>query len=172
MSPVKLPPARKNTMLHAQTPLPDPGAPAPDLAGAVGGFLDLIPAPVLFLAAIVTAVAVLGALARRRPGPKDPTRIFSANQRREGFDRAGGRCELGGMFRRCSRPAHHGDHWYPWSRGGSSSMANFVAACVKCNLSKGARVPGAWETMRLEARRRKYFPAGLSPKAGERFTQR
>lgn len=152
--------------------MPDPGSFTFDIQGVLHGVLDAVPAPVLFIAAILVAFGILSALSRRRPGPKDPTRLFSASQRREGFDRAGGQCELGTMFRRCRRPAHHGDHWYPWSKGGSTSMANFVAACVKCNLSKGAKVPGAWETMRLESRRRKYFAAGLNTKAGERFSQR
>lgn len=28
------------------------------------------------------------------------------------------------------RPAEHGAHFYPWSKGGSSSLQNFVAACA------------------------------------------
>lgn len=143
-----------------------------DVPGILGDLLDAVPAPVIFLACLFAGFAVLGAVSRGRPGPKDPTRLFSASQRREGFDRAGGQCELGTFFRRCRRPALHGDHWYPWSKGGSTSMANFVAACRKCNLSKGSKVPGSWETMLLESRRRKYFPAGVSTKAGERFSQR
>jgi 5-methylcytosine-specific restriction endonuclease McrA len=41
----------------------------------------------------------------------------------------------------CSRPAEHGDHFYPWSEGGSTSLQNFVAACARCNRTKGARIP-------------------------------
>lgn len=141
--------------------------------GLLAGMFEAAPVP--FAAAGILLLLVIlakAAAALKAAGPKDPTRLFSANQRREGFDRAGGRCELeGSLFSRCRRPAHHGDHWFPWSRGGSTSMANFVAACVKCNLSKGAKVPGSWQTMRLESRRRKYFAPGLNAKAGERFRQ-
>ena len=51
-------------------------------------------------------------------------------------------------------------------------MANFTAACVRCNTSKGAKLPGFFSTIRMEARRRKYFPAGIPVKAGQRFAQR
>ena len=51
----------------------------------------------------------------------------------EGMARAAGQCEMeAGFGRRCSRAAEHGDHLYPWSKGGSTSLQNFVAAsCVK-----------------------------------------
>lgn len=156
-----------------------------DIPGILSGALESAPemlagmfaaAPVPFVvaaAALLLGILVKAAAAMRPAGPKDPSRLFSANQRKEGFDRAGGRCELEGrFFSRCRRPAHHGDHWFPWSRGGATSMTNFVAACVKCNLAKGAKVPGAWETMRMESRRRKYFAQGLNTKAGEHFKQR
>ena len=108
-----------------------------------------------------------------RAAPKDPTRMFTPNQRLEGFARAGGRCEFEAwMFIRCHKDAHHGDHHYPWSKGGATSMANFTAACVRCNTSKGAKLPGFFSTIRMEARRRKYFPAGIPVKAGQRFAQR
>ncbi|HEX2248348.1 MAG TPA: HNH endonuclease signature motif containing protein [Arthrobacter sp.] len=56
------------------------------------------------------------------------------------WPRAGGVCELeGGFRRRCSRPAEHGDHFHPWSRGGATSLQNFVAACARCDRTKGGR---------------------------------
>ena len=62
------------------------------------------------------------------------------------------------FFSRCNGAAAHGDHWFPWSKGGPTSMENFVAACVTCNTRKGAKVPTYWQTQRLVYRRRKYFP--------------
>ncbi|WP_254678877.1 HNH endonuclease signature motif containing protein [Arthrobacter sp. 24S4-2] len=60
----------------------------------------------------------------------------------------------GGFRRRCSRPAEHGDHFHPWSKGGSTSLQNFVAACSRCNRTKGARIPSPGQQERLERRRR------------------
>lgn len=125
------------------------------------------------LAAVLALALLLKLAVSGRAAPKDPTRMFSQAQRLEGFARAGGICELdGAWFIRCRKPAHHGDHWYPWSKGGATSMTNFVAACVRCNTSKGAKLPGFFATQRIEARRRRYFAAGVPTKAGQKFTQR
>ncbi|WP_307026018.1 HNH endonuclease [Arthrobacter globiformis] len=76
--------------------------------------------------------------------------------------RAGSQCEMeAGLRRRCAKPAEHGDHFYPWSKGGSTSLQNFVAACSKCNRAQGARVPSPGHQRRIERRRREY----LRPKA-------
>lgn len=131
------------------------------------------PLPFVVIAGFIVLVYVSRAIARNRPVPTDPSRLFSAVQKTEGFSRAGGRCEMDGiLFLRCKAKAHHGDHHFPWSKGGSTSMTNFVAACARHNTSKGAKIPTAWATMRMEARRRKYFPQGVNVKAGERFAQR
>ncbi len=122
---------------------------------------------------VVAVILVVRAIARTRPVPTDPTRLFSAVQRSEGFARAGGRCEFDKFWLvRCKRPAQHGDHHYPWSRGGATTMGNFTAACSRCNTSKGAKIPTNFSTMRLESRRRKYFPVGIMVTAGERFANR
>lgn len=131
------------------------------------------PTLLMVAGAFLVLVTLIRIVARSRPAPKDPSRLFSASQRAEGFARAGGRCEMEGWgFTRCKRPASHGDHHFPWSRGGSTSMGNFVAACAQCNTSKGARVPGFFTTLRMQARRRRYFPPGSIVAAGERFVQR
>ncbi|MET4144041.1 HNH endonuclease [Arthrobacter sp. UYCo732] len=131
------------------------------------------PVPFLVIGGFIVLAYVGRTIARNRPLPTDPSRLFSAIQKNEGFGRAGGRCEMDGVFfMRCKAKAHHGDHHYPWSKGGSTSMANFVAACARHNTSKGAKIPTAWATMRMEARRRKYFPQGVNVKAGERFAHR
>lgn len=51
--------------------------------------------------------------------------------------RATGKCETeAGFVRRCSRPAEHGGHFCPLSRGRSTNSQNFVAACARCNRTK------------------------------------
>ena len=120
------------------------------------------------LAAVVLAItaAVLTARDVRR---RDPVRRFSRQQRREGMARAGGRCELeAGFGRRCARPAEHGDHFYPWSKGGSTSLQNFVAACARCNRAKRAAIPSPGLQQRLERRRQDYAAPGASVSVGER----
>ena len=46
-----------------------------------------------------------------------------------------------GLGRRRARPAEHGDRFFPWSKGGSPTLQNFVTACARCNRTKGARIP-------------------------------
>ncbi len=41
----------------------------------------------------------------------------------------------------CAAPAESIDHVVPRSRGGSHTWDNVVAACRRCNLRKGARLP-------------------------------
>jgi 5-methylcytosine-specific restriction endonuclease McrA len=83
--------------------------------------------------------------------------------------RAGGQCEMeAGLGRRCSRPAEHGDHFFPWSKGGSTTLQNFVAACARCNRTKGARIPSPGQQARMERRRREYAAPAGSVSVGER----
>lgn len=113
-------------------------------------------APGVVLVALgITAGIITSRDVRRR----DPVRRFTKQRRREGMARADGQCELGVGSRRCSRPAEHGDHFYPWSKGGSTSLQNFVAACSRCNRSKAARIPSPSAQLRIERRR---LSAGLS----------
>ena len=111
---------------------------------------------------------------RKHPNvAKDPVRMFTSEERAEGFGRTGGRCEFDGwLFKlnRCHRPAAHGDHWQPWARGGATTMDNFVSACVRCNTSKGAKIPTWGQTVRVAWRRRFYFPKGSQRRPGETFT--
>ncbi|MFJ6280046.1 HNH endonuclease [Arthrobacter subterraneus] len=103
----------------------------------------------LLLTLGITAGFITARDARRR----DPLRRFTKQQRREGMARAGGQCELGVGARRCSRAAEHGDHFYPWSKGGTTSLQNFVAACSRCNRTKSARIPSPTLQKRIERRR-------------------
>lgn len=107
-----------------------------------------VPALVLFGLGITAAIITSRDVRRR-----DPVRRFTRQQRREGMARAGGQCELGVGPLRCSRPAEHGDHFYPWSKGGSTTLQNFVAACSRCNHSKGARIPSPGAQRRIQRRR-------------------
>ncbi|WP_081801696.1 HNH endonuclease [Arthrobacter sp. 9MFCol3.1] len=129
------------------------------LRGMVDGVLAAVTVPGLLLVVLTVVAAVIRARDLKR---RDPVRRFSRQQRREGLARAGGQCEMeSGLRRRCPRPAEHGDHFYPWSKGGSTNLQNFVAACANCNRTKGARVPSPSQQARMERRRREYVaPAG------------
>ncbi|WP_427133474.1 HNH endonuclease [Pseudarthrobacter sp. S9] len=120
---------------------------------------------VVVVGLIIGAVVIRARDVRRR----DPVRRFTRQQRREGMARAGGQCEMeAGFRRRCARPAEHGDHFYPWSKGGSTSLQNFVAACSRCNRAKGAKIPSPGQQEGLERRRRTYVSPQVAVVVGER----
>lgn len=148
------------------------GALAAWLAGTVAPWARDHPGPAALVAAGVVGPPVWSAstpwLPKRPDAARDPVRWFDSDQRRSGFARAQGRCEmeiLPGI--RCRRSAEHGDHWLPHARGGATSMGNFVAACSTHNLAKSARIPTRGQTARIAWRRRRYFPAGLDRRPGE-----
>jgi hypothetical protein len=123
-----------------------------------------LPGALAVILIVITSVMQAGDVRRR-----DPARRFTRQQRREGMARAGGQCEMeAGFRRRCSRPAEHGDHFYPWSKGGSTSLQNFVAACSKCNRAKGAQIPSPAQQERLERRRLAYVEFEGTVRVGER----
>lgn len=157
-----------SALLARATPTAGPGPVS--AAGVLRGLFDGVVAAVTVpgVAAVVLgiAAAVMTSLDVRR---RDPVRRFTRQQRREGMARAGGLCELeAGFGRRCGRPAEHGDHFYPWSKGGSTSLQNFVAACARCNRAKRARIPSPGQQRRMERRRRDYLPPSASVSVGER----
>lgn len=122
--------------------------------------------PGLLVVALTIVVVIIHAQDVRR---RDPVRRFTLQQRREDMTRAGGQCEMEAAFRqRCSRPAEHGDHFYPWSKGGSTSLQNFVAACARCDRAKGARIPSPGQQERIERRRRDYVAPDGPISVGER----
>lgn len=134
--------------------------------GMVDGVLAAVMLPGLFAIVLTVIAGIINARDVRR---RDPARRFTRQQRREGMARAGGQCEMeAGFGRRCSRPAEHGDHFYPWSKGGSTGLQNFVAACARCNRAKGAGVPSPRQQERLERRRLGYLPQGSTLSLGER----
>ena len=125
----------------------------------------------VYLAGVVVLAILVLARARRHSGDvRDPQRMFTADQRRAGFGRAGSQCEMSTPWlTRCTRTAGHADHFYPHARGGASSMRNLVAACAPHNLSKGAKMPSSLERRLIEHRRRRYFPQSIGREAGEWF---
>jgi hypothetical protein len=128
--------------------------------------LGAVAVPGVFVVVLAIVAVVLRTRDLRR---RDSVRRFTRQQRREGMARAGGQCEMeAGFRRRCSRPAEHGDHFYPWSKGGSTSLLNFVAACAPCNRAKGARLPSPGQQARIERRRRTYVAPDGSVSVGER----
>ena len=131
-----------------------------------GGLWIAIGPPAVFIVMLlVVAITQRTSDVRRR----DPQRRFTRHQRRDGMLRAGGQCELeSGYRRRCTRAAEHGDHFYPWSKGGATSPRNFVAACAHCNRRKSARIPSPGQLTRLERRRASYVGTDVAVPLGER----
>ncbi|MHC6231729.1 HNH endonuclease [Arthrobacter sp. MMS24-T111] len=146
------------------------GAGVAVVADAFQGILGRVGSAAVLPGAAAAVLAIVAAVMTSRDvRRRDPVRRFTRQQRREGMARAGGLCELeAGFGRRCGRPAEHGDHFYPWSKGGSTSLQNFVAACARCNRAKRARIPSPGQQRRMERRRRDYLPASASVRVGER----
>ena len=149
------------------------------LHGAVAHVTSLIgwaaghPVTVGVVVGLLLAVAIVRFVRAHRPVAQDPQRMYTAEQRREAFARAGGRCEYTGvLLAGCRQPAEHADHLHPWSRGGATSLQNCVASCSTHNLSKGAKILPAWRVRLLVRRRRRYFPPGVDTAVGERYAQR
>ncbi|MET1089847.1 MAG: HNH endonuclease signature motif containing protein [Arthrobacter sp.] len=109
------------------------------LRGMVDGVLAAVTVPGLLLVVLGIVAAVIRARDVKR---RASVRRFSRQQRREGMARAGGQCEMeAGLRRRCPLPTEHGDHFYPWPKGGSTSLQNFVAACARCNRARARGFP-------------------------------
>lgn len=123
-------------------------------AGVVSGLLwTLIAGTVGFLAG-----SSLLSWSRSRAA-RDPVRMYSTELRREASVRCQGRCERDGWLPwvRCHAAYEHADHWFPWSTGGKTSLANCVGSCAWHNLSKGGRWPSRGERKRIAHRRRSYW---------------
>lgn len=120
-------------------------------------------------AGLLILALILRAAGSRSEVNKDPVRLYTTAERSSRFAQAGGRCEMDGWipFLRCRRPAAHGDHFIPWAKGGATSMKNFVSACARCNMSKGAKSPTWAAARRIAWRRRSFFPRGEDRTPGE-----
>lgn len=129
----------------------------------VGWFIHN-PIYVLVAAAVVGGGYALTRIRGKQSGDgKDGQRLFSSSQREEAKRRAGGRCEASTFGFRCRKPGEHADHIYPHSKGGQTTMSNCQSLCAPHNLAKSAKIPSRFYMSRLVARRRRYFPAGVSP---------
>ncbi|MCG7309690.1 HNH endonuclease [Brachybacterium sp. ACRRE] len=111
--------------------------------------------------AILLIVFVLRSPAGGACSSRDPRRTFTAAERAHAFQRAGMRCEHKSMFWvRCTNTATQGDHVFPWSQGGRTAMSNQQALCAFHNNRKSGAVPTRMYILRLQRRRRRYFPSG------------
>ena len=144
---------------------------APGLDGtidALGAVFDLLIRHPLLLTPVAVLLAVCMVLAAPSGGScetRDPRRAFSAAERRAAFERAGLRCEHKATFwHRCTNTPTQGDHVFPWSRGGRTAMSNQQALCPFHNSLKSGSVPTRMYILRLQWRRRRYFPEGESPR--------
>jgi 5-methylcytosine-specific restriction endonuclease McrA len=160
------------SVVLAFTPKTNGGASAggSSIADIFRGMFDAVLAAVIAPGTCAVILAIAAAIiAGRDVRRRDPVRRFTRQQRRDGMARADGQCEMEvGFRRRCSRPAEHGDHFYAWSKGGSTSLQNLIAACARCNRAKGARIPSPAQQERLERRRREYVTLDHAVAVGER----
>ncbi|UQN30537.1 HNH endonuclease [Brachybacterium kimchii] len=108
---------------------------------------------------ILLVVLVLRSPAGGACSSRDPRRTFTSAERAQAFARAGMRCEHKSMFwSRCTNTATQGDHIFPWSHGGRTAMSNQQALCAFHNNRKSGSVPTRMYIIRLQRRRRRYFP--------------
>ena len=120
------------------------------------------PSGVLIIVVILIVVILVMRASGRGTTQKDPRRVFTQSQRVEGFTRARNQCEHFNVFgRRCTDAPTHGDHHHPHSRGGATTLSNFVALCARHNLTKSNHIPTHFATRRLERHRQTYFPPGV-----------
>lgn len=120
----------------------------------------MVAVPLLIVTVIVL---VLISPAGGASASRDGRRVFTTQERRRAFERAGWRCEhKNPLWMRCSNSASQGDHIYPWSKGGRTAMSNHQALCAYHNNRKSGSVPSRLYIIRLEMRRRSYFPSGES----------
>lgn len=132
-----------------------------------------IPREALWLLVIPALMLLIKLSHAGRRINQDPQRMFNGQQRKLGHDRASRRCEMDNwLFMRCRADSKEADHHYPHTRGGASSMENLVAACMKHNRSKSAKMPTRLATWRITRRRKRYFPAGDRLAPGQWFDPR
>lgn len=117
------------------------------------------------IAVVLLAVVILASPAGGATDDRDPRRGFTVAERRAAFDRAGHRCEHKPLlWHRCTNTPTQGDHIFPWSRGGRTTMSNQQALCPFHNSRKSGTVPTRLYILRLQWRRRRYFSPGESPR--------
>lgn len=117
--------------------------------------------PVVAIVLAAGVALIIRSVRSSMPQQKDPQRMFTAAQRLRMFARCGNRCEhKSPRWFRCTSAPSHGDHIYPYSRGGATSLSNGAGLCARHNLAKSNHIPSGFYIRRLERRRRRYFPPG------------
>ena len=130
-----------------------------DGLGSVAAFVLEHPWSLLPLGALILALVLLAGPVGGGSDRRDPKRTFTAAERTQAFTRAGLRCEHKPLlWIRCTSTPTQGDHIYPWSRGGRTAMSNQQALCAFHNNRKSGTVPSRAYIIRLQRRRRRYFP--------------
>lgn len=109
---------------------------------------------VFILAATYTITRYLADVVRRFL-PRDPVRIFTADQKRYLMAQAGARCEHRPLlWFRCFRNTRlQADHIMPWSRGGRTTIENGQMLCATHNRRKTNRIPSPLYRARIRLRR-------------------
>lgn len=127
--------------------------------------LGVVFVPLFILAAIVGIIRrMFGAVAGNRSNYEvidtdtnglDPQRLFTAEQKAAAMRACNYQCEniIGGT--RCSYRGNdlHGDHWFPHSKGGATTVENLVMLCPACNRAKYNHIPTERATAELNAYR-------------------
>lgn len=87
---------------------------------------------------------------------RDAKRVFTAKEKSQLSTQCGYRCEGTGLFFRCRYTGKdlHGDHWFPHSKGGATTMDNLVMLCPQCNRKKSDTIPTSLQTKALSWRRK------------------
>lgn len=109
---------------------------------------------VFILAAAYAITRYISDLVRRFL-PRDPVRIFTADQKRFLMAQAGARCEHRPLlWFRCFRNTRlQADHIMPWSRGGRTTIENGQMLCATHNRRKTNRIPSPLYRARIRLRR-------------------
>lgn len=122
----------------------------------------------LFLSKIDRAITSLMRW-KRSEHRRDARRVFTRSEKNSAMALCKNRCEGTGVFFRCQHVGKdlHGDHWFPHSRGGATSIVNLVMLCPTCNKRKSDKIPSRFQTWGLRLRRKygDYLP-GIDTKVG------
>lgn len=109
----------------------------------------------VFILATTYAIVRYLTDAVRRFLPRDPVRLFTAEQKRYLMAQAGARCEHRPLlWFRCFRNTRlQADHIMPWSRGGRTTIENGQMLCATHNRRKTNRIPSPLYRARIRLRR-------------------
>lgn len=87
---------------------------------------------------------------------RDSKRVYTSKQKQLASKMCKNRCEGTGILSRCKYRGRdlQGDHWYPYARGGATTIQNLVMLCPSCNKSKSDKIPSRFQTFALRKRRK------------------